>query len=126
MGEEVEQECMSMPSSSSSSSSSSINDVILAPINHMLTSPVERGVDIFIADVSRRVGRLEEEWKTYGWVGNSIPPYTTINYLLKAAGICVMSNEETQEFGLQLGLRKVVVVFVVLNMCWGEWVGVYI
>jgi hypothetical protein len=27
---------------------------------------------------------------------------------------------------LQLGLRKVVVVFVVLNMCWGEWVGVYI
>ena len=81
-----------------------------------------------IADVSRRVGRLEleEEWKTNGWVGNSIPPYTTINYLLKAAGICLMSNEETQEFGLQLGLRKVVVVFVVLNMCWGEWVGVYI
>ena len=45
MGEEVEQECMSMPSSSSSSSSSSINDVILAPINHILTSPVERGLD---------------------------------------------------------------------------------
>ena len=43
-GEEVEQECMSMPSSSSSSSSS-INDVILAPINHILMSPVERGVD---------------------------------------------------------------------------------
>ena len=122
MGEEVEQEC------TSSSSSLSINDVILAPINHMLTSPVERGVDIFIADVSRRVGRLEleEEWKTNGWVGNSIPPYATINYLLKAAGIYLMSNEETQEFGLQLGLRKVVVVFVVLNMCWGEWVGVYI
>jgi hypothetical protein len=40
VGEEVEQECMSMPSSSSSSS---INDVILAPINHILTSPVERG-----------------------------------------------------------------------------------
>ena len=43
-GEEVEQECMSMPSSSSSSSSS-INDVILAPINHILTSPVERELD---------------------------------------------------------------------------------
>ena len=42
-GEEVEQECTSMPSSSSSSSS--INDVILAPINHILTSPVERGLD---------------------------------------------------------------------------------
>ena len=59
-----------------------------------------------IADVSRRVERLEleEEWKTNGWVGNSIPPYTTINYLLKAAGICLMSNEEAREFGLQLGL----------------------
>jgi len=41
-GEEVEQECTSMPSSSSSSS---INDVILAPINHILTLPIERGVD---------------------------------------------------------------------------------
>jgi hypothetical protein len=44
VGEEVEPECTSMPSSSSSSSSS-INDVILAPINHILTSPVERGLD---------------------------------------------------------------------------------
>ena len=43
LGEEVEQECTL--SSSSSSSSSSINDVIIAPINHILTSPVERGVD---------------------------------------------------------------------------------
>ena len=49
-GEEVEQECMSMPSSSSSSSS--INDVILAPINHILTSPVERGLDNIEGDAS--------------------------------------------------------------------------
>ena len=88
-----------------------------------MKSPIDGNV---IVDVSRLVGRRGEEWKTYGWVGNSIPPYTTINYLSKVAGICVMSNEETQEFGLQLGLRKVVVVIVVLNMCWGEWVGVYI
>ena len=50
-----------------------------------MKSPIDGNI---IADVSRRVGRLEleEEWKTNGWVGNSIPPYTTINYLLKAAG----------------------------------------
>jgi hypothetical protein len=45
VGEEVEQEVEQEYTLSSSSSSSSINDVILAPINHILTSPVERGLD---------------------------------------------------------------------------------
>ncbi len=40
----------------------------------------------------------------YGWGGSSTPTYSTINYLLEAAGIYVMNNEEAREFGLQLGL----------------------
>ena len=56
-------------------------------------SPIDGNI---IADVSRRVGRLGEEWKTLKMGGSSIPPllptqqstiYSTINYLLEVAGI---------------------------------------
>ena len=37
-------------------------------------------------------------WKQY----STLTPYSTINYLLEAAGIQDINNEEAQEFGLQL------------------------
>ena len=57
-------------------------------------------------DVSQRVGGRGGSGRHYGWVGNSTPPYSTINYLLKVAGIYVMNNEETQECGLQFGAEE--------------------
>ena len=58
-----------------------------------------------IADVSRQVRGRGWSGRHYGSGGSSTPTYSTINYLLEAAGIHhVMNNEEACEFGLQLGL----------------------
>ena len=50
-------------------------------------------------------------------------PYSTNNYLLKAAGLYVINNEEAQEYGLQLGAKADDSILVLLSMCWGrgEW-----
>ena len=63
-------------------------------------SPIDGDI---ITDVSWRVGRLEEEWKTLYRGGSSIPPlHPTQQSTICWNGIYVMNNEEAQEFGLQL------------------------
>ena len=75
-------------------------------------------------DVNRRVGGRGEEWNTLwmGWKGSTTTPYSTINYLLKAAGIWDINNEEARDYGLQLGAEKDVSIIgsAEHNMCWGK------
>ena len=66
VGEEVEQECTSLPSSPS-------NDILPAPIDDILTSTTSQAV------VDETTGGLDDgAWgrsgRHYGWGGSSIPP----------------------------------------------------
>ena len=68
-----------------------------------MKSPIDGNI---IADVSRRVGCLGEEWKTLWMGGSSIPPLhpTQQSTIIESGWKYVMNNEEACEFGLQLGL----------------------